>query len=208
MSARSFQSTPRPTYTPWGYADQAREYGPGVWRVHTPSHGGVHLSPERNALVPSYMRNENGWYEEDVDVAKVAVVFPDLFTGEAGRAALDTLRNSFPDEYQRFTGKALNPGDSYVLDQRLFWQAHADSWVVRSAWGSWEPWVPEGKVGVCATQGEPKGGVPPSQERYFLVDAAEYETRFATSRHGYFVIDETRHAEIPDPYAAGARSAA
>ena len=60
------------THCKWGWIDTAHEIIPGMVAVSTPSHGGVRLSPEINALIPSkYRRNEGslvaGWYEEDCE---------------------------------------------------------------------------------------------------------------------------------------------
>ncbi len=35
------------TYTPWGWTKDVKELAEGVWRVSTPSHGGLKLSRER-----------------------------------------------------------------------------------------------------------------------------------------------------------------
>lgn len=193
MTAQNYPATARPEATPWGHADFAEEYAPGIWRVGTPSHGGIHLSAERQAQMPDYMRNPAGWYEEDIGWSKVAVVFPDVFKGDAGRQALDTLRHYYPDAFERFTGKALNPGESRKRDEELFWAAHPDSLVVVSAFGDQFAWVPEGKVGVVARRGKP--GTPAyarSAEAWFLVDAAEYKP-------GNFVIVPARHEATDAP---------
>lgn len=41
--------------TPWGRSDSQKELADGIWMVTTPSHGGVKLSPERQAQMPDYM---------------------------------------------------------------------------------------------------------------------------------------------------------
>jgi hypothetical protein len=73
--------------TPWGTADFATEYAPGITFFETPGHGGFCLSPERNAEVlakfPGFrpFSGAVGWYEEDCDWSAVALTFPDLFPG-------------------------------------------------------------------------------------------------------------------------------
>ena len=48
----------------------------------------LHASPEREAMVPTYLRRAARqyapaqWYEEDCDVCVVAVTFPEDFAGE------------------------------------------------------------------------------------------------------------------------------
>ena len=77
-----------------------------------------------------------GWYEEDEQWAKVAVVFPDTFPSARIVDAYSTLKNWHPDAYEKFTGRALKPGDSYMRDQQTFQREHANSLIVVSAYDS------------------------------------------------------------------------
>jgi len=45
------------TYTPWGWTRDVEELGAGVWRVATPSHGGLKLSRERWDELPAEVRD-------------------------------------------------------------------------------------------------------------------------------------------------------
>ena len=44
------------TYTPWGWTQDIKELAEGVWRVTTPSHGGLKLSRERWNSLPACVR--------------------------------------------------------------------------------------------------------------------------------------------------------
>ncbi|MXY44720.1 MAG: hypothetical protein F4Y50_11820 [Dehalococcoidia bacterium] len=44
------------TYTPWGWTKNIEELAEGVWRVTTPSHGGLKLSRERWDELPAAVR--------------------------------------------------------------------------------------------------------------------------------------------------------
>ena len=44
------------TYTPWGWTKDIEELAEGVWRVTTPSHGGLKLSRERWDELPAAVR--------------------------------------------------------------------------------------------------------------------------------------------------------
>ena len=44
------------TYTPWGWTKDIEELAEGVWRVTTPSHGGLKLSRERWDELPAVVR--------------------------------------------------------------------------------------------------------------------------------------------------------
>ena len=45
------------TYTPWGWTRDIEELADGVWRVTTPSHGGLKLSRERWDSLPAVLRD-------------------------------------------------------------------------------------------------------------------------------------------------------
>jgi hypothetical protein len=106
-------------------------------------------------LIPEYMRNDDGWYEEDEQWAKVAVVFPDAFPSGTIVDAYATLKNWHRDAYEKFTGRTVQQGDSYIRDQQIFRHDHADanSLIVVSAYGSWASWVSKGFVGCHAYVG-------------------------------------------------------
>ena len=49
-------TTATATYTPWGWTQDITELGEGVWRVATPSHGGLKLSREQWDELPAEVR--------------------------------------------------------------------------------------------------------------------------------------------------------
>jgi len=188
-------------HTPWGKSDYSKTYGEGVTFYGTPSHGGFRVLAAQQALMPEILRNDDGWYEEDCDWAKVAIAFPDLFTAEDAVNARETLRNWFPAIYEQHFGVTLKPGESYVRDKELFDKAHAADWVTIAAWGDWADGVPKGMVGVVATLGGSRRPEQITPHRYFVVPATEYDTR---PRAGGFVIDLERHEETGAQFKATA----
>jgi hypothetical protein len=71
-----------PKTTPWGEPQTTEILAPGIVLFTTASHGGIWLSPERNAQVPLKLKRGSfcgnglaGWYEEDCDAAIVYQVF-------------------------------------------------------------------------------------------------------------------------------------
>ena len=77
--------------TPWGVADYHKEFAPGIDLFETPSHGGVRLSRERFASMPTELQairpfadrcDGDYWYEEDCDIVIVIVAFPELFEAQ------------------------------------------------------------------------------------------------------------------------------
>jgi len=71
---------------------------PGIVFYSTPSHGGIHLSPERQAVVkklfPDFrpFNDWEGWYEEDCDCVIVFLSFLDILTPEKAQAAIVTAK--------------------------------------------------------------------------------------------------------------------
>lgn len=190
--------------TPWGTAQGVKKLAPEIYWVTTASHGGLKLSAERNGEMPDCLRNDSEWYEEDAEWAKAAVRFEELFLQSSDRdikriilsgAHRNTLRDWFPEAYEQFYGVKLNPGESRLNDENLFFEEHGTDLIGVSAFGDWHARVPEAMVGVIARVGgqsitvkSPASG----PDRYFLVPKEEYEVG---NRFG-FVIDRSRHEEI------------
>lgn len=80
-------------HTIWGPSQHCKTVADGIQQVSTASHGGYKLDAIRNALVPAYMRQAGGWYEEDCDWAIVAVIFPAAFahSWEGGPTHTETM---------------------------------------------------------------------------------------------------------------------
>jgi len=69
-------------YSPWGAVQHQEVLAPGIVRVHTASHGGIWLSPERQAQLPEWAKQIAGsyapkpqWWEEDCEAAVPKLVF-------------------------------------------------------------------------------------------------------------------------------------
>jgi len=176
--------------TPWGGSQMAVVYAEGVVAHMTSGHGGFHLSTERNAKVHPLLRKDMLWYEEDCEWAIVAISFPDLFTAYERSMAEKTIRNTWPDAWEKIRGRSLAEGESWARDRRAFDQRHAADYIVMSAiLSDQRPGMTEvvAKIG----GGHTRGG----EERRFLVASDEYAGR---GRFG-FVIDLARHAEYDGP---------
>lgn len=183
------------TSTPWGPSQGSNKIATGIMFYHTAGHGGVHLSPKRNIQVPEYMRTADGWYEEDCEWALAAAVFFDEFLADAQNhkdiskdeyydIVMDTMRNWYPEAYEKFIGIVLIEGESYKRDEAIFRDCTKNDYVVISAIGR-----ADGLVDCTATL----GGVRDfSEARNFLVSQAEYNER---GKYG-FVIDTDKHADI------------
>ncbi len=180
----------RGLHSPWGTIQSSTELAPGIVSVDTPSHGGIHLSRERQRAMPAALKLKTPWYEEDLEYNRVLLAFPDLFKPEQVEKAHETLRDWHPDVYQAWTGKEVKPEESRVLRERLFKEANKDNYIVLAAWGSWNEKVPKGFVGVFAGKGgRQEDGMYPPDCKYFLVPDEEYHS-------GDFVVDPARHKEV------------
>ncbi len=195
--------------TPWGTADHSIEYRPGITFYTTSSHGGFFVSKRLNVTIPDYMRQGDGWYEEDCDWAIVAICFPDDMQKRDEKEGADvqktkdqaehTFKNWHPDAWERWHGKTLERGESYKRDEATFHMEHKERWVTIAAWGDWKDGVPKGMVGVLATLGGERHTMGELRhERAFLVSTPEYSPRdFGMLGHPFgFVINEQKHAEI------------
>lgn len=118
--------------TPWGSAQDVSYPAPGIAQVSCAGHGGIKLSPARNAAVPAPLRNSSGWYEEDCESHIVAWVHPEAFPRWMG-GDLEAIREDgrggvvrwFPDEYEKATGDTIPLGESHVKDKAEYDAANA-----------------------------------------------------------------------------------
>lgn len=182
-----FSATPKPTRSPWGMIDHADEIIPGVWSVGTPSHGGLLLSPERQAAMPDGVRRAGAAYEEDAEWSLVALAFLNEFAaiacGERTMAdiALEHARNWYPVEYAILTGETPTAANSSGIRRRQAYEAVIGRFVVTSAFGDWADWVPKGKIGIIAREAvrvSPEGFLDYGDvQRRGLVDAVRYDSR-------------------------------
>lgn len=177
--------------TPWGPSQSIKEVAPGIVWVDTAGHGGFKVDDDLNGQIPGYMRSPDGFYEEDVEWARVVVSFPGSFSAKDLAEARRTIMSWEPKIFERRFGIDIPKGQSYKKDEAIFLERHADDLIVRSAWGDWAEGVPKGMVGVYATTGG-RGLGPGVEEGYFLVPADEYEAR---SGFG-FIVDPSRHERV------------
>jgi hypothetical protein len=68
--------------SPWGSVQHQHEIAPGIISVSTAGHGGIWLSPERQAQLPAWALEISSsycekptWWEEDCEAMVIAYVF-------------------------------------------------------------------------------------------------------------------------------------
>jgi hypothetical protein len=161
--------------TPWGPADVRYDYAPGIACYSTPGHGGFKVNAELNLLIPGYMNRVDGWYEEDCDWAIVATCFPSAFTVDERKHAEAALRNWYPNAWERFNGRLLEPGESSTKDEqaRIAKTVAEGRYLPITAWGDWCDTVPPGMVGVKCRLGGHDGEGP---QISVLIPHDEYRT--------------------------------
>lgn len=186
-----------PTSTPWGPAQSTKKYAHGVNLYSCAGHGGFKVSPKKNESVHPALRRADGWYEEDCDWARVVLAFTELFTQDQCNTAHGIMKNYFPDDYEEwFRFITGNPSyeiplaESRAKRERAFRAENLDKYQAVSAnnCGS-KNGVPMVKC-FAVRGGRNESGQYASEDRaYFVVTAAEYETRGGHC----FVIDESKH---------------
>lgn len=108
-----------PKETPWGPWQKIQEIIPGVWLVHTASHGGYWLTPERLAEMPAVLREgpqtgsekpfdlseiNAGWFEEDNEALRVVVAFArgsdkNAFPTKHVESRLEKFQREYPETW-------------------------------------------------------------------------------------------------------------
>jgi hypothetical protein len=150
--------------TPWGRADYKKVIADGITFYGTPSHGGFHLTPERQAAMPDALRLSDPWYEEDCDWVRIVCAFPEAFEAETREKAEAILKNWRPDAYEAWSGKTLAPGMSCIRDVTLFYEAHKNDFLfLYRCFLPWSPTVCKAEVSVGGVKPGPTGkicGIP------------------------------------------------
>ncbi|MGN7187054.1 DUF7007 domain-containing protein [Microbacterium enclense] len=194
--------------TPWGAAQSVTNVAPGIALAGTAGHGGLKLSPERNALIPAALRNSSGWYEEDCEINIPLHYFPDEWCAqdwvknEPAKLADETdrsIKDWFPEQWEKANGRELEPGESRKKDERNWFLNHRDVPIVTSA--SRAESDPDTVV-VTARIGGHDGDPAAVTSEEYLVPRAEYDTRIDKTRqepgqNGRFVVDPARHPKLP-----------
>lgn len=187
--------------TPWGKSDWQKKVAVGINWYSTPSHGGVKVSAGKNKLIPEYMRNESGWYEEDSDWAIPYVVLDQYlrefvnhenlkaYVGDY-ESAVSTLKSWKPYSYEKFYNMVLKDGESHIKDRDTFIEKTKNDYVAYSAVGHGgvlSKGIPEGMVGVYFKRKSDSS----QQRRLVFVD--DYQNR---SKFGFVIkSDEMPHYE-------------
>jgi hypothetical protein len=179
------------TQTPWGKSDSSTKIARGIVSYSTPSHGGIHVSKGLLAKMPEPFRKTNGWYEEDCEWCMVALSFQQFFSDENVKAAHQTAKQYFPDQYEAWM-RVSDPSyeipleESYAKRKKDFWAKNQNNWVATSALS-----VEGGMVKVWAILGSNYGDRK-AKERCFLIPESDYSTPFGF----WFVVDVLKYEEV------------
>ena len=166
----------------WGTVQYQHNYAEGIDFVSTAGHGGFKLDRKRNAKIPKAFRMEGGWYEEDVNFNIVIYFFAD--TNEDWTEKKDKAERQLKiwlwQNWEVYTGKELQPGESHFKDEHVWKQANKDKFIVRSAL------LADDRNWVNVTAVRESDGA----RGEWTVPTEEYRT---DKNYGNFVIDEARH---------------
>lgn len=179
--------TSMPAFSPWGRCQSHTVLAPGIVKVTTASHGGIHLDEWRERQMPPALAGKfDGWYEEDVCACLPIVAFSNEFPAEVAATALNDLRHELPDLYERHFDEVIPPGASRTKDQQQFYRTHADDYLGCSAWSAqsarerFHVEISDDQVLLiaCKGMGLPRGEVAhPLPEAVYLVDKDRYAAR-------------------------------
>ncbi|WP_182050537.1 DUF7007 domain-containing protein [Changpingibacter yushuensis] len=127
----------------WGQLNHATPIATGITICDGESHGGIKLSPERNAHIPKSLRTSSGWYEEDCEFHIVSMCYPEEFSRSTAwtnnRSAdewfedsSDSVRGWFPNQWEEATGRTIAPGESRLRDEQVFMEETKDAFHLRT----------------------------------------------------------------------------
>jgi hypothetical protein len=139
--------------TPWGTAQVVDKLSPDatVVRVSTAEHGGIGIQHEM-VSIPQHLRfgaiydQTWAWFEEDEAAALAVLVVPHFFSNEYQECAKETMRNSYPDAYEKHFGEKLEVHQSRELQARELAARTHNLYTPSTAWGDWAWDVPRGFV--------------------------------------------------------------
>lgn len=177
-------------HTPWGAAQHVEQLADGIWSVSTAGHGGMKLDDERNRQIPAPFRADGGWYEEDECWAVPGFFFSDAWPehrrAEVKRVAERTLKNGFPDQWEKHFGVTLDPSESSDKRERLARERNRERMVVYSAIGI------DGGLVRCHAKRESTG-----EKAVYIIPREVY--RATRPGEWWHVVDETTYK--PEPQA-------
>lgn len=185
-----------PKHSPWGKVISGKVIASGIIEVRTASHGGIRVYSRLNQTIPRSFRTQDGWYEKSVMAAVPACFLHHFFEPREVLSARKTLRYWKWREWENHFKEVIPLTESGQKAVELWMLSHAEDLVGIADYDDSHSTVPEGKVGVCAAKGGTRDG---ENESYWLVDSAEYESRW-NNPGGYFVIDPSSHEPWEGPY--------
>lgn len=167
-----------PKMSPWGKVQESKVYSDDAVRVHTPSHGGVLISPMMNEKIPEAFRIKEGWYEEDCDWAIPYYFIPEVFGHVAVKLhddAKKTLKIWHWRQWDKmFKLDQVDPNESSQKMKVIMEKRSIGKMKVLSVLGDWHEKTPKGFVRVCASKILSPESYGP-EESYFLIPEKEYQ---------------------------------
>jgi hypothetical protein len=109
------------TTTPWGPSQTQVKFIRGVNFYSTSSHGGIKVSKSLNNQIPAKWRNEDGWYEEDCEIAIPFTFLKGKLEGNTidWEGVNKTLISYYPYLYELVNNTTLKPGESPAKDRAM-----------------------------------------------------------------------------------------
>lgn len=164
--------------SPFGFIVKDEDLGQGLHKV-TNRKQDTHFFVEessRHKIDPDAFYDEgDGWIENDAWIFLITA-FPDAFEPDQRQNGLETLRNYYPNYYEKLTGTLILPTKltSEMRYEARFRNKYKNTYIEQYAWRDSDPNVPNGYVLVQATLG---GEYNPEHAEYFLIPEQEYDTK-------------------------------
>lgn len=125
------------------------------------------------------------WFEEDCEWAFVAMTFPETFTSRELEAAEIAIRDNYPEAWEKWKGRVLQPNESRRRDIDRFRESHAhEMQAVAATYMSGNPAVC--LVWACKG-GRLENGMYADEVKTFLVSTEKYETRWQNPVETYIL---------------------
>ena len=97
--------------SPWGPVQSQTVFADGIILVTTAGHGGLWLSPERQARMPESCRqtpySSGGWYEEDCDALLPFYRFYEDCAAQLGAVSKDMIAGMLRSNVRYYTERRL-----------------------------------------------------------------------------------------------------
>jgi len=149
-------------------------------------------------LTPGRFYHGGNEFEEDCEVSRIILAFPDSFSKNRTEQAMRWLIDYHPDMYEAYTGKAPEVLESHALRAQAFSKMVKNFYVSVSARGSWDENTPDGFVSCLCIRGgrDCESSSTPEDRAVFLIPEEEYDARPRGGEYSFYFPDDDMYERI------------